>query len=140
MQASKTLRGRCLCGGVRFEIDGRVSGIGQCHCSKCRRVSGAGSIAELMTSKKSLRFTDGEERQKSFRQESGYCVTFCERCGSPLPHLHPNGKVYWVPAGLLDDDPGVGVEMHLFVGSKASWDEIGGDAVQHEGDYPDRPG
>lgn len=26
------IRGSCLCSGVRFQITGKVSGIGQCHC------------------------------------------------------------------------------------------------------------
>jgi len=34
--------------------------------------------------------------------------------------------------GSVDDDPGVEIEMHIFVGSKAPWDHIGGDAPQFE--------
>ena len=49
-------------------------------------------------------------------------------CGSPVPMLHPDGGAYWVPAGLLDSDPGVPIAGHIFVGSKAPWDEIAGDA------------
>jgi hypothetical protein len=29
--------GSCLCGGVRFEVDGPISGMGNCHCSDCRK-------------------------------------------------------------------------------------------------------
>ena len=42
--------------------------------------------------------------------------------------LHPGGGAYWVPAGLLDSDPGVRVAGHIFVGSMAPWDEIAGEA------------
>ncbi len=42
------------------------------------------------------------------------------------------GKLFWVPAGLLDDDPGVGVVQHIFAGSKADWDVIGDDAPQFD--------
>lgn len=137
--APKIVRGSCLCSAVRFEIDGRMSAIGHCHCSKCRKVSGTGSNAMLMTSRKRLTFLAGEELIRSFRQPSGFTSSFCERCGSPVPHLHPNGKVYWVPVGLLDDDPGVRVALHIYVASKAPWDEIAGNAVQHAEDWPDRP-
>ncbi len=37
------VRGSCLCGAVRFEITGETTKIGMCHCSKCRKVSGAAS-------------------------------------------------------------------------------------------------
>ncbi len=42
----------------------------------------------------------------------------------------PGGGAHWVPAGLLDSDPGVRIAGHVFVGSKAPWDEIAGDAQQ----------
>jgi len=131
--------GSCLCGGVRFEIDGRVSPIGLCHCSKCRKAYGGPAAAELMTAAKSVRFTAGEQKIRRYAQPTGFSVQFCEDCGSPLPKPHRNGKLYWVPAGLLDEDPGVPVAMHIFVDSKASWDEIGGDAVQYPEDWPEQP-
>ena len=132
------LGGSCLCGGVHFEVDGRVSPIGMCHCSKCRKASAATGIAELITGAKSLRFTAGEELIGRFRQPSGYINHFCSRCGSNLPKPHPNGKVWWVPAGLLDDDPGVRLAMHIYVGSKASWFDIADDALQYDEDMPNR--
>lgn len=132
------IRGSCLCGAVRFEIEGRVSPIGLCHCSKCRKATGTGAIADLMTASKSLRFTHGEEKVRRFMQESGYRTAFCEQCGSPLPKPHPNGKMWWVPAGSLDDDPGVPIAMHIFVDSKAPWDELPEGTVQYPEDWPGR--
>lgn len=42
-----------------------------------------------------------------------------------------NGLQYWIPAGLLDDSSSSVVAAHLFVGSKASWDEIGDSGEQY---------
>jgi len=36
----------------------------------------------------------------------------------------PGTEASWVPAGLLDDDPGLGIAGHIHVASKARWDEI----------------
>jgi hypothetical protein len=36
-----------------------------------------------------------------------------------------------VTLGSVDGDPGVQIDMHIFVGSKASWDHIGGIAPQY---------
>jgi len=138
------IRGSCLCGGVRFEIEGRVSGIGQCHCSLCRKVSGSVGDATLLTAARSFRWTQGEELVQSWRRPSGFGSHFCRACGSPLPRLHASGKLYAVPAGALDDDPGTGVVQHIFVASKAPWDAIGGDAPQYAEGPPaerdERPG
>ena len=130
------VRGSCLCGGVRFEIAGRVNPIGMCHCSLCRKVSGVASNATLMTGKDEIKWLAGEDLLQTYTRPTGWRSAFCRTCGSPAPNLHPSGGAYWIPAGLLDDDPGVGVEMHIFVGSKASWDEIGGSAVQFDEDFP----
>jgi hypothetical protein len=37
-----------------------------------------------------------------------------------------------VPAGLLDDPVSLEVAVHLFVGSKASWDAISSGVPQYE--------
>lgn len=37
----KTLRGRCLCGAVEYQIPDTLEYAGYCHCSECRRFSGS---------------------------------------------------------------------------------------------------
>ena len=118
------IRGSCLCGSVKIEIEGRVSPVGHCHCSLCRKASGVGSNAVLLTSHRSLRWLSGEDQVASWSRPSGWSVAFCRTCGCPAPLRHPSGKLYWIPAGMLDDDPGVGVGQHIFVGSKAAWEVI----------------
>ncbi len=130
------IRGSCLCGGIRFEINGKVSGVGQCHCSLCRKVTGTGSNAVLLTAARSFRWRAGEDLAHRYERSSGWSTTFCRVCGSPLPQLHPSGKVFWIPAGSLDDDPGTRIEQHIFVGSKAAWDEIAGSAPRYEEGAP----
>ena len=120
-------QGSCLCGAVRFEITGKTTPIGMCHCSKCRKVSGAGSNATLMVGADAFRWQTGEEGITKFAFPDGWGAWRCGTCGSPVPKMHPDGGAFWVPAGLLDDDPGVRIAGHIFVGSKAPWDEIAGD-------------
>ncbi|MCP5058927.1 MAG: GFA family protein [bacterium] len=124
------IHGRCLCGEVRFAITGKTTDIGMCHCSKCRRVSGVASNANLMTGRDGLIWISGEDHISKFKLASGWGVWRCETCGSPVPMLHPDGGAYWIPAGLLATDPGVRVAGHIYVGSKAPWDEIAGDCPQ----------
>jgi hypothetical protein len=122
--------GSCLCGNVTFRIEGKTTEIGMCHCSKCRKVSGVASNANLMTARDSLVWTSGEDKISKFEMADGWGAWRCADCGSPLPKLHPGGGAYWVPAGLLDSDPGVSIAGHIFVGSKAPWDEIAGSGPQ----------
>lgn len=130
----KPIRGSCLCGAVSFEITGKIGPIGQCHCSKCRKVSGTDGNAVFYTAAQSLRWLSGEAMNGRYvvPDSDGWTSTFCTTCGSPTPHTDSSAKIYFVPAGLLDDDPGHrGYAAHIFVGSKAPWVCITDNAPQH---------
>lgn len=132
------IRGSCLCGAVRFEYGRAVTQVGMCHCSQCRKVSGVASNATIVVPAADLRWLAGEALRQRYEKPSGWSTTFCRSCGSPLPQKLPGAEAYWVPAGLLDDDPGLRIGGHIFVGSKAPWDEIAGDAPQFEEGLPGR--
>lgn len=124
------IEGSCLCGETRFRITGSTTPIGMCHCSKCRKVSGVASNANLMAGRDVFEWISGESALSKYHRADGWGVWRCGTCGSPAPMLHPSGGAYWVPAGLIDGDPCVRVAGHIFVDSKAPWDEIGGSAMR----------
>jgi hypothetical protein len=124
---------------VRFELTGKTTPIWMCHCSKCRKVSGAASNATLMAPADSLRWLSGEDQLMKFALPDGWGAWRCSVCGSPVPKLHPGGGAYWVPVGLLDSDPGVRIAGHIYVDSIAAWDEIGGDAPQLRDGFGSEP-
>ncbi len=124
--------GSCLCGGAAFEIDGRVSQMQTCHCSRCRKTSGSAFSTRLMTAARSFRWVRGLELITVFELPSGFRHAFCRVCGSALPDPDPSGKVIPLPAGCLDDDPGTRPFRHTYVGSKAPWFEITDDLDQFE--------
>jgi hypothetical protein len=129
-----TLTGSCLCGDIAFEIDGKFGPIGQCHCSKCRKASGTDGNAVFYTAAESLRWLRGNDRiiRYSHAGDRPWGTSFCGTCGSPTPHLNGTGKIYFVPAGVLDSDPGHrGYAAHIFVGSKAPWVCINDAAPQY---------
>ena len=131
---TKPIKGSCLCGSVAFVVDGPFGPAGQCHCSKCRKVSGTDGNAVFYTSAKNFRWLSGGASIKNFDLPAGkgWRSSFCATCGSPLPHMDSNGKIYFVPAGLLDDDPGFrGFAAHIHVSSKAPWVRITDDAPQY---------
>lgn len=74
----------------------------------------------------------GERSITSFRLPSGFAHSFCAVCGSPMPDSGSDSKVKGIPAGSLREDPGVGIQWHAFVGSKAQWYDIVDDIEQAE--------
>lgn len=126
------LRGRCLCGGIRYEITGPAGTALYCHCSMCRKWHGTAFRARLAVPKSSFRFVCGEELLTRYRSSPDTVKTFCRICGSPMVNSwDPEPDNYGLAMGSLDDDPGVRPTCHIFVGSKAPWYEITDDLPQY---------
>jgi hypothetical protein len=119
------IHGSCLCGDVAWESDGELGFMSHCHCSRCRKAHGSAFSTGVMCDADEFRFTRGRERIGRFRSSPAVQRAFCERCGSVVPDDQSpwEGKLF-IPAGALDDDPGVRPLGHIFVGSKAPWYEI----------------
>jgi len=131
------LGGSCLCGAVAFKLHGETSDIYQCHCSLCRKSMGSAGGSVCLSSGENFEWESGENQIRSYATPTGYTTTFCGTCGSQLPHPNADKTIYWVPAGLLNDkDPGIKVFAHVFADSKASWDVIGGTAIQYPEGFP----
>lgn len=125
------LEGSCLCGTVRFVIDGKYGPVGQCHCSKCRKVSGTDGNAMFHASARAFAWAAGEDNVAIYEVpgEGNWCSRFCRTCGSPVPGQSAEQGFWFVPAGLLDSDPGFrGYAAHIHIASKAPWVMIGDDA------------
>jgi hypothetical protein len=121
------IRGSCLCGGVRFEAHRAVGPFELCHCPRCRKVSGSAFVAGLGVRPDDFRWLSGTDLIRTFEapvreRPPAYRAVFCSRCGSPLPTARTN----WieVPAGLLDDDPVLRPDKHIFVECKSPWFSI----------------
>ncbi len=116
------LTGRCLCGGVRFQIDEDLGPIVCCHCSVCRRITGTAFASNASVRTESFHIIAGEELIKEFQSSENTIRAFCSRCGSPV-----YGRFVSFPAvrrvrlGTLDSDPGNKPVANIFMGSKAPW-------------------
>jgi len=127
------VHGRCLCEGIKFEVDAEPLLMGTCHCTRCQRRSGGGGMTAVGYPLGSLRFTEGEDLISSYEIEPGSMRRFCSRCGSPMPGS--TDKFHIVQVGLLDNDPGARPQFHMFVGNKAVWEEIHDELPQ----FPEYP-
>ena len=133
------VKGTCLCGKVSYSVNGRISDIGHCHCSKCRKVSGVNSNGVVLAASKNFTWEFGDNFIQRYEMEDGWASTFCSSCGCPLPMTTPDGKLVWIPIGSLDEHPEIKVVEHIYVGSKGGWEEIGDDAPQFEKERNDAP-
>lgn len=118
-----TYAGSCLCGAVRYEVDGEFERFYLCHCQHCRKDTGSAHAANLFSSHASLKWISGEDQLTYFKLPSTrHARNFCSICGSALPSLQAEGALLAVPAGSLDTPVQSIPDAHLFVASRADWD------------------
>jgi len=124
------LNGTCLCGAVVYEVADAFAYAMNCHCSKCRRVTGAAfkPIGGIESGK--FRVVKGEDNLLAFGGEN-YDL-HCRTCGSPLYSVVREGKYIHVLLGTLLEAPSLRPTEHIYVGSKASWFEITDDLPQRQ--------
>jgi hypothetical protein len=116
--------GSCLCGAVRFEVEGDFEQFYLCHCEYCRKDTGSAHAANLFSSTATVKWLSGESQVTLFNLPSTrHAKCFCSICGSALPRARLQEEPLVVPAGSLDSDVPVRPSAHIFAASKASWDE-----------------
>ncbi len=114
--------GSCLCGAVKYEIEGDFEHFFLCHCSHCRKDTGSAHAANLFSTSATLKWVHGQDKITSFNlPATRHSRSFCSTCGSALPCKQDNLLV--VPAGSLDTDLSIKPNAHIFVASRAVWDK-----------------
>ncbi len=122
---------------MRFEVTLPFTRAIHCHCSRCRKHSGAFGLTVGHIPREQFRLLQGEELIKVYRPDSGRVKAFCSECGSSLfGNWWPEGEHISVRLGALDGDPKIRPERHSYVDSKAPWDELPDDGLPR---YPDAP-
>lgn len=122
---TKTYRGACLCGTVRYEYIGKFGPFVFCHCSQCRKAQGTAFGANAPIDAADFKLLSGEGALKEFESSPGKKRVFCSNCGSPMFSRRDDApQTLRLRMGTLetpiDDRPAA----HIYVGSKANWYEI----------------
>jgi hypothetical protein len=130
-------QGHCLCGTVRYEVDGPFETMMNCHCSMCRKHHGAPFATFVGAPLAGFRWISGQDAIETFKTESGSSRSFCGTCGSVTPMLLEAAGVALCPAGTLEGELGIKLQSHLFAGSKAPWYDITDALPQYEAFPPE---
>jgi hypothetical protein len=116
------VRGRCLCGGVRYEVTAPFLRANFCHCTRCRKHTGAAASTQGRVPIAAFRLLAGAELVKAYKPDQGMVKAFCSTCGSSLfGGTWPDGPEVSIRLGTLDDDPGIRPRFHNFVADAPPW-------------------
>ena len=127
------ISGGCFCGGVTYRISGKLRDARSCHCSRCRKAFSAQASAYALIDPSEFEWIQGESLLVAYVNEAGVGYRFCSVCGSILCGVF-DGQIHGITLGCVDGDPGIKLQRHIYVGSKAKWEEIAEGVPQYEED------
>ena len=114
------LQGGCFCGAVRYTVSGDIFNSTLCHCTDCRRISGAPALAWFSARRADFRFTKGEPQR--FASSEHVLRGFCPQCGTTLTFEDDRWPEELDIASASHTDPEqVPPGDHTFVRSRLSW-------------------
>ena len=115
------IEGGCLCGAVRYRIDGPVLGASICHCATCRRAAGAQSVAWLTVPADGFALVQGQPA--AFASSPGVERTHCAVCGTSLTFRADASSVD-VTIASLDDPEAVPPSSEIWLEHRLSWEPV----------------
>lgn len=125
------MSGGCLCGSLRYEIEGHPRRTTNCHCKHCRGSSGAAFLTWLEFHPSNVKFVSGTP----CGYESSPHVTrqFCGKCGTQLTYQHANEPdTIDVTACSLDNVNAVAPEDHVWCDRMVPWVKLADGLPQYK--------
>ena len=112
------LTGGCFCGRVRYEAEGAPFNQTNCHCSICRRTTGAPFVAWFSVARAQFRLTGEPTR---FRSSGQATRSFCPVCGTQVTFQLDGTAEIDVSTSSLDAPGHVPPADHIHVSSRLEW-------------------
>ena len=122
---SKAFKGSCLCGAVSYQFHGPEYVFQYCHCSRCRKFTGSAHAANIIVAPEHFEWLEGIDQLGRFEHPEAkhFATCFCQKCGSSLPWKAQSGGAVVIPAGTLDEDPGMRPSQNIFWKDRVAWRE-----------------
>ena len=127
------MEGGCFCGAIRYLATGAFCNEGNCHCSLCRKTTGAPFVSWFSVLTENFSFTKG--LPTSFKSSERGTRTFCPTCGTQLTFKLDDSETIDLTICSLDNAEAVQPKAHGFVSSKLSWITLNDELPQNSEDY-----
>ena len=114
------LSGRCHCGAVRYQMSADVAHHSLCHCTDCRRASGAPAVSWALVKRDDIRI---EGQPKAYASSPGTQRLFCSDCGTSL--FFVNEAIFPgmidVQSATLDDPDAIPMQGQIQTAERIGW-------------------
>ena len=117
---SRSMEGGCLCGRVRYRIDGEPIISATCQCRSCRRAGAAAIVPWIHLDASTFTYTAA--RPVEYASSAGVTRTFCGQCGTPLTYRKASyGPMLDVTTCSLDDPDAFPPMAHFWASHALRW-------------------
>ena len=118
-----THQGGCHCGAVRYEVSGEPQHVALCHCSDCRKSSGAPMVAWAAFAEEQFKLVEGEP--VTFNSSGSAMRSFCPKCGSGLYYRNAEflPGIVDIQSVTLDDPDALPPGAHIQTAERLGWIE-----------------
>ena len=124
MTDKKALTGGCLCGCVRYQAVALPFASDYCHCSKCRKSTGA-PVSAWMDFKTEQVEWENKDTLVEFDSSLHIRRGFCNRCGSTLTFRSTDHPQYITLAITSLDIPAlVRPTYHIYTDNQLPWFDV----------------
>lgn len=127
--------GSCACGSIRYRVDGPLRNVANCHCERCRRITGHFMAASACAPEHLAIKSQDTLRWYRPVEEPAVAYAFCSVCG---------GSLFWraettpdsisICAGTLDPPTGIVTDLALFCGEASDYHRLDGSVPSKDRD------
>jgi hypothetical protein len=116
-----SITGGCHCGAIRYEVNGDLIVHALCHCTDCRRHSGAPMVGWTMYPADAVKVTQGEP--KVYASSEHGRRHFCANCGTGLFYVNDVNLpgIIDIQSGTYDDPGVVAPVAHIQIADRIGW-------------------
>jgi len=115
------IEGGCHCGAIRYRVEGDAKTHALCHCTDCRRHSGAPMVGWTMYPASACTVTRGTP--KLYASSEHGRRYFCPDCGTGLfyknDHMLPG--IIDIQSATYDDPGQVPARVHIQIADRIPW-------------------
>jgi len=124
--------GHCLCGNIRFQVEGDPIWIAHCHCQSCRRNTGSAVATFVGYTPEQVRYET--DNRQFYESSPGVRRGFCGKCGTPMTYeadKFPDELHLYI--STLDDPALFIPQYHVFHAERIPWFEVDDELPRYTG-------
>ncbi len=118
-KGSETHEGGCMCGTVRYRLQGPFTYSAHCHCRSCQRAVGAGYVTYSAVAPENFKIIKG--KQTIYHSSPGVNRGFCNKCGTSLSYSGEDWSDYAIMTATLDDPGAATPTTNAYTQDKQPW-------------------